>query len=52
VTNVREGRWQDILNAALEHLVDNSDDELEAGDMSMLSAYRNNIYEASSPIKL
>jgi hypothetical protein len=51
VTNVREGRWQDILEAASGHLVNDSDDALEAGDMSMLSAYHNDIYEASSPFK-
>ena len=55
VTNIRERRWQDILDAAFGRLVDNDDDDdddvLEAGEMSMLSAYHNDIYEASSPIK-
>ena len=40
------------IDAAFGHLVDNDDDDvLEAGEMSMLSAYHNDIYEASSPIK-
>ena len=38
MTNIREGRlgWQDVLDAALGHLVDNDDDDvLEDGVISL-----------------